>query len=167
MAFAPGEPGDTLYDDWSLTLLGRVSERVSVGVSDLSVKLGPGRSTLQAGVRAMVRLYDGVARRNADRTAPRPWWVLAGGGVLMQGTSEQQRTDPLALGQRSEVRTRAYVGAVPYLQAEAHYFVLDRWSLGVVPRVALPLRTRFYPGGRQLPRYATTFELGAVLGVWL
>ena len=56
--------------------------------------------------------------------------------------------------------------AVPYLLFDARLFLLDRWSLGLVPRVSLPLAARRYGGGRALPRYATTFELGAVLGVY-
>ena len=95
--------------------------------------------------------------------------MLAGGGVLLQGTTRDRITRPLAQGEDdTEIRSEQVdFGAAIYTQGEVRYFILDRWNLGLAPRISLPLTNRAYPRGRQLPRFATTFEVGAFLGVLL
>ncbi len=55
---------------------------------------------------------------------------------------------------------------MPYVHFDARFFLLDRWALGLVPRVSVPLQARRFGGGHLLPRYATTFELLATMGVY-
>jgi len=158
VGFAAGRPAYDLYSDWSLAIMGQVAPRVTLGLSDASIKYARHRDmvTVQAGVRAAYRFFD---RRRV--------WLAAGGGALLQGTRADRSLDPLVpvAGEPQADAERAF-SAVPYLLFDARLFLLDRWSLGLVPRVSLPLAARRYGGGRALPRYATTFELGAVLGVY-
>jgi hypothetical protein len=158
VGFAAGRPAYDLYDDWSLAIMGQVAPRVTLGLSDASIKYARHRDmvTVQAGVRAAYRFFD---RRRV--------WLAAGGGALLQGTRADRALDPLIPdpdAPRADAE-RAFA-AVPYACFDARLFLLDRWSLGLVPRVSVPLGNRRYGGGRTLPRYATTFELGAVLGVY-
>lgn len=158
VGFAAGRPAYDLYSDWSLAIMGQVAPRVSLGLSDASIKYARHRDmvTVQAGVRAAYRFFD---RKRV--------WLAAGGGALLQGTRADRALEPLVAdpdAPRPDAE-RAF-SAVPYACFDARLFLLDRWSLGLVPRVSLPLAPRRYNGGRALPRYATTFELGAVLGVY-
>lgn len=158
VGFAAGRPPYDLYSDWSLAIMGQVAPRVTLGLSDASIKYARHRDmvTVQAGVRAAYRFFD---RRRV--------WLAAGGGALLQGTRADRALDPLVPNPdapRPDAE-RAF-SVVPYVHFDARLFLLDRWSLGLVPRVSLPLAARRYGGGRALPRYATTFELGAVLGVY-
>lgn len=156
VGFSAGEPAYAMYPDWSLAIMGQVVPRVSVGLSDASIKLGDRRGsvTVQAGARAAYRFFE---RRRV--------WLAAGGGCLLQGTRADApaplQTDVDAPPPDAE---RAF-STVPYVHFDARLFLLDRWSLGLVPRVSLPLAARRFGGGRTLPRYATTFELGATMGV--
>ncbi|MCA9655086.1 MAG: hypothetical protein H6712_07190 [Myxococcales bacterium] len=158
VGFSPGEPAYDLYPDWSLAIMGQVVPRVTVGLSDASIKLGSARGTVtvQAGARAAYRFFE---RRRV--------WLSAGGGCLLQGT---RANGPAPLADDPETAAaevdRAF-SVVPYAHFDARLFLLDRWSLGLVPRVSVPLSSaRRFGGGRALPRYATTFELGAVMGVY-
>jgi hypothetical protein len=159
VGFAAGRPAYDLYSDWSLAIMGQVAPRVSLGLSDLSIKYARHRNmvTVQAGVRAAYRFFES-----------RRVWLAAGGGALLQGTRADPALDPLAadpVAPRAADAERAF-SAVPYVHVDARLFLLDRWSLGLVPRVSLPLAARRYSGGLALPRYATTFELGANMGVY-
>lgn len=158
VGFAAGRPAYDLYSDWSLAIMGQVAPRVTLGLSDASIKYARHRDmvTVQAGVRAAYRFYD---RRRV--------WLAAGGGALLQGTRADRALDPLVPDPdvpRPDAE-RAF-SVVPYVHFDARLFLLDRWSLGLVPRVSLPLAARHFGGGRVLPRYATTFELAAVMGVY-
>lgn len=164
VAFAAGRPSYDLYADWSLAIMGQVFPRVTLGLSDASIKRGRPRDdrdardmlTVQAGVRATYRFFD---RRRV--------WLAVGGGAIVQGTRANVALTPLSPdpdAPRPDAE-RAF-SVVPYGLFDARLFLLDRWSLGLVPRVSLPLATRRFGGGRALPRYATTFELGAVMGVY-
>jgi hypothetical protein len=158
VGFAAGQPAYALYSDWSFAIMGQLAPRVSLGLADASLKLARPRNmvTVQAGVRATYRFFD---RRRV--------WLATGGGVLLQGTRADPAREPLVPepGAPDPDPERVF-SAVPYVLFDARLFLLDRWSLGLVPRVSLPLLARRFSGGRTLPRYTTTFELGAVLGVY-
>jgi len=144
----PGEPAIARYDDWTVQLLGRVSKRVMVGLSDLGLHLGPrGQVTVQGGARVAVRAVD----------TPR-FWLVPAFGMILQGTSARGTTP---LGGTAAPRERGQFAFVPYVQLEGRIFVLDRLSLDVAPRLSVPLGTRFYGQGNAIPRYAPTFELAA------
>jgi hypothetical protein len=158
VGFSAGRPAYDLYSDWSLAIMGQLAPRVSLGLSDASIKYARHRDmvTVQAGVRATYRLFD---RRRV--------WLAAGGGALLQGTRADRALEPWgSVPDAPRPDAERAFSAVPYALFDARLFLLDRWSLGLVPRVSLPLLPRRYNGGRALPRYATTFELGAVLGVY-
>ncbi|MEX1361764.1 MAG: hypothetical protein AB1Z98_01460 [Nannocystaceae bacterium] len=157
VGFSAGEPAYDLYPDWSLAIMGQVVPRVTVGLSDASIQVDRHRDTLtvQAGVRGAYRFFD---RRRI--------WLAAGGGWLFQGTRADGVTPLLDDPQAPAPEVERAFTAVPYLHFDARLFLLDRWSLGLVPRVSLPRLPRRFGGGRALPRYTTTFELGAVMGVY-
>lgn len=140
-----GQPSHALYDDWTLAALVRLHPRVVFGVADLGIAYaGHGAALLQGGLRAMARL-----------TLRRRFELLAGGGAFLQvGSVPRSDRDP-----------KGHVGGVVYAQLEGRWFLLDRWSLGLAPRVSLPLTDRWYVRGTKLPRLATTFELVASVGV--
>jgi hypothetical protein len=155
----PGEPRYALYDDFSIALMGQVAPKVAFGLADLSVKfIGSDfaladRTTLQGGIRTTWRFFE------RDR-----WWLLLGGGFIFQGTGAgdpNPSLDPEAPRPNPERR----FGAVGYVQMEARWFLLDRWSLNLAPRVSVPIADRAYEVGT-IPRYATTFELGTGVGVY-
>ena len=156
IGLSPGEPAYALYDDYTLSLMGQVFPRITVGLSDLSFKLGnrPSGWTMQGGVATMARFLE-----------VRRLWLSAGGGVLMQGTRAVV-PPPLALPRDvDEGELERRFGAAIYLQGQLQLFLLDRWSLHLQPRVSLPLTDRVYARGRTIPRLSTTFELGAGVGV--
>ncbi len=159
VGFAAGEPAYDLYNDWSLAIMGQLVPRVTLGVSDLSIKYGRERSrvTVQGGVRAAYRFFD---RRRV--------WLGAGGGVLLQGTRADPSLSPLddEAERGPSVEPQRGFSTVPYVHGDARLFLLDRWSLGLVPRLSVPLWPRRYRGEQALPRYAATFELGATMGVY-
>ena len=161
----PGEPAYALYDDFALSLMGQVHPRVTVGVSDLGLKLGAESFVLQGGVRSMYRFFD---RRVRQPRVPSRVWLAAGGGFIFQGTAEARHDAAVASPfPEEEPQEQRLFGAVMYAQLEARWFLLDRWAIGLAPRISLPLTTRTYGQGKQIPRYATTFELGAFVGVHL
>lgn len=156
IGFRPNQPAYDTYNDWTFSVLGQPVPRLSVGVTDMGLKLqgGRDRSTIQAGVRLGYRVLD----------RGRVWLSLALGSIF-QGTW----ADKQALGFPDESDGQgidAAFGAIPYGQFEAKIFILDRWSLNLVPRVSVPLTNRYYSRGKVLPRYATTFELGTGVGVY-
>lgn len=137
------------YDDWSVSIMGQAARRLSVGVSDLSVKPGGsvGPQVWQFGARIDYRVFD----------RKRLWIDLAAGSILQVAVSDNRRPlDPSA----AQPRRTTKFGAVPYAQLDLRYFVLDRVSLDLTPRVAIPLTTRYYSVNRALPRYAAELELG-------
>jgi hypothetical protein len=169
----PGEPAYALYDDFAVSLMGQVARRVTVGVSDLGVKLAPETFTLQGGLRSMYRFFDHRVRQ--PRTPSRVW-LAAGGGFIFQGSSRARSptvvgADPSrptgAEGDAELPEPERLFGAVVYAQLEGRWFLLDRWAIGLAPRISLPLTTRTYGQHKQIPRYSTTFELGAFVGVHL
>ena len=144
----PGEPSMARYEDLSLAVLGQVMDRLSIGLADISVHgRSNGRVTLQAGLRAAGR----VVERN------RVWLVVAG-GVIFQGTSARPSL-PSQDPDEPAARERGRFGAIGYGQLETRVFVLDRLSLDMGPRLSVPFATRYYGGGKALPRWAPTFEL--------
>ena len=154
----PGQPSHALYDDFALSLMGQVARRVTIGASDLGIKLAPETFTLQGGLRGMYRFYDQRIRKKV----PSRVWLSAGGGFIFQGSS---RSRPGRAGETGDVER--LFGAVLYGQLEGRWFLLDRWAIGLAPRVSLPLTARTYGRLGQIPRYSTTFELGAFTGVYL
>ncbi|MCX4244441.1 hypothetical protein [Paraliomyxa miuraensis] len=163
VAFGPGRPAYQLHSDWSIAIMGQIAPRVTLGLSDASIKLGRERDrvTVQAGARAAYRFYD---RRRV--------WLSAGGGALLQGTRADPAAEPLTVDPDAPTpATERTFCVAPYAMLDARLFLLDRWSLGLVPRVSVPLasarRTNEWGvGGHAIPRNAVTFELGANLGVY-
>jgi len=142
----PGEPSMARYEDLTIGVLGQVIPRLSVGVADLGVHgRSGGRLTLQAGLRAAGRVLQ------RDRV-----WLVVAGGVIFQGTSGSTTLDTA-----TPRRERGRFGATGYAQLETRVFVLDRLSLDIGPRFSVPFATRYYGGGRALPRWAPTVELVA------
>ncbi len=142
----PGEPTMARYEDLSIGVLGQIVPRFSLGVADLSVHgRSGGRLTLQAGLRASGRVLE------RDRVG-----LVVAGGVIFQGTSGDTTVDD-----DDPVREKGRFGAIAYAQFETRVFVLDRLSLDVGPRFSVPFATRYYGGGRALPRWAPTLELVA------
>jgi hypothetical protein len=137
------------YDDWSVSIMGQAARRLSVGASDLSVKPGgsDGPQVWQFGARIDYRVFD----------RKRLWIDLAAGSILQVATSDNPRPLDPSVARRG--RTTRF-GAVPYAQLDLRYFVLDRLSLDLTPRLAIPLTTRYYSVNRALPRYAAELELG-------
>ncbi len=161
VGFSPGQPAYDLYPDWSLAAMGQLVPRVSLGLADVGIQYARRRDTLtvQAGVRAAYRLFEG-----------RRLWLSAGGGALLQGTRSQVPTTPTddagAMDGADSTSIDRVFSLSPYGHFDARLFLLDRWSLGLMPRVSVPLWPRRFRGGRTLPRYATTFELGANVEVY-
>lgn len=143
----PDRPG--FYDEWSGSMMGQVARRWSVGVSDLALKPEDWRiSVVQFGGRIDYRVFD---RR-------RLWIDVALGTALqVKIRRPEDPLDPDALPGR--VRTK--FGAVPYAQVDLRWFMLDRISFDVTPRLSVPVTTRYFSAGRALPRFAPTLELGA------
>ena len=152
----PGEPAYALYDDFTLTVMGQIAPRVSIGVSDLTVHTARGgdQLTFQGGLRTMYRFFD---RKRV--------WLSGGGGFIFQGTSADAFDEELDPDAPDPGLQRRF-GAVVYGQLGLRWFILDRWSLGITPRVSLPLTHRDYGRRRRIPRFATTFELGTGLAVY-
>ena len=113
------------------------------------VKIGGNQAPIwQFGVRGDYRVYD------RGRV-----WLDLGLGVAMQVAtgSSTAALDPAG----APFRSKARFGAIPYGQLDLRVFVLDRLSLDLVPRLSVPLTTRYYSAQRALPRYAPSLELGA------
>lgn len=160
VAMAPGRPRAALYDDLSLAAMVRVSDRVRVGPSDASIKLGPEQSVVQLGARAMAQLYGPLPDAPMRRFA-----VSVGGGVLGQATTRRRQSQSLDPSESPKTNTERVGSAVPYVLADARLFVAPRWTVGALGRFGVPLLARRYRAGRAIPPYAPTLELGVSLGV--
>jgi hypothetical protein len=152
----PNEPAYTLYRDWAVSVMGQVARRLSVGISDISIMGWGTRAgvTVQSGLRVKYRFFD---RKRL--------WLAAAVGNLFQGTAAEKQPDVLDPDDDSQ-ETEGAFGAIPYVQLEGRLFLLDRWSLNLIPRFSVPLTTRYFTGDRAIPRYAPTFELGTGVGVY-
>lgn len=143
------------FDDWSVTIMGQAARRLTVGVSDLSVKPGgvDGPQVWQFGARVDYRVFD----------RKRVWIDLALGSIFQVAVGQQRS----ALDSESlSPSTVTKFGAVPYGQLDVRVFVLDRLSIDLVPRLAVPLTTRYYSVQRALPRFAPELELGAGISTY-
>lgn len=155
----PGDPAAGFFPDWSLSVLGQVARRFSVGAGDISIKQGRGfeRTSLQGGLRLAYRFLE------RDRV-----WFGAAAGVILQGSFA--RPAPSKLPEDAPAPgSEGSFAAVPYAQLDLRFFILDRWSLNLIPRVSAPLGgPRFFngPGDRVVPRNAATLELGTGVGVY-
>lgn len=154
VGFRPDQPAYTLFRDWSVTVMGQVAKRFSVGLSDISIKSSAtrDRATIQGGLRLSYRFFD-----------HRRVWLAAALGNFFQGTWADPRP---ASHDSGATESEGAFGAVPYVQVETRFFLLDRWSLNLIPRLSVPLTTRYFSGDRAIPRYSTTFELGTGVGVY-
>ena len=153
VGFRAGDPAAAFYADWNLNFMVQVRRRLSVGLTDVGLKYGAGRTTFQTGARIHYRFYD------RGRL-----WIGAGLGTILQGTLGRQRRT-IGEVEPPEVQTNAFA-AIPYGQLDLRLFLLDRWSLDLIPRVSVPLGTRFYRDELALPAHSVTFELGTGVGVY-
>lgn len=138
------------FDDWSVAIMGQATRRLTIGASDLSVKPGgiDGPQVWQFGARVDYRVFD----------RKRVWIDLALGSIFQVAVGQRPASLDAAGASPSSV---AKFGAVPYGQLDVRVFVLDRLSIDLVPRLAVPLTTRYYSVQRALPRFAPELELGA------
>jgi len=143
----PDRPG--FYDEWTGAMLGQVARRWSVGASDLGLKFDRARlDVVQFGARVDYRVFD---RR-------RLWIDLAlGSAVQVKTRRSHAALDPEA----PAIVTKTKLGAVPYVQIDLRWFLIDRLSLDLIPRLSVPVTTRYFSADRALPRFAPTLELGA------
>jgi hypothetical protein len=148
----PDRPG--FYEEWAVAMMGQVKPRWSVGISDMTLKPDNGRlGVVQFGARADYRMFD---RKRI--------WIDVGFGMAMQVKLRQGR-DPLDPN-LPRVPSQTEFGAIPYGQFDFRWFVLDRVSLDLVPRMSVPLTTRYYSADRALPRFAPILELGASASIY-
>lgn len=149
-----GDPAAQLYADWNVGVLGQVAPRFSVGLTDLGLKFGPGRAALQGGPRLQYRVLE----------RGRVWLSLAAGAIV-QGAFAGGAPQAVPEGEKPP-RTAA-VAAIPYGQLDLRLFILDRWSIDIVPRISAPLgAARYYRGDGAIPKHAVTLELGTGMGVY-
>ena len=149
-----GDPAAQLYADWNVGVLGQVAKRFSVGLTDLSLKFGPQRAVLQAGARLQYRFVE------RGRV-----WLSGAAGAIVQGAFASG--PPPALPEGEQAPRSAVAAVVPYGQLDLRLFILDRWSINIVPRVSAPLvSARYYRDDGAIPRRAVTLELGTGLGVY-
>lgn len=154
-----GDPAAAFYADWSMSVMGQVRDRLSVGLGDLGVKhpAGGARTTLQGGIRIHYRLLE--------RTRV---WLGVAAGVILQGSFGRARglqVDPDGPTPASQ----SAFAAIPYGQVDLRFFILDRWSLNLVPRISAPLAgPRFFnfAGDNAISKNAVTLELGTGIGVY-
>lgn len=155
LATGPSEGSLQFLRAWSLSLLGQPFERVQLGVSDVSVHAngtGAGQ-TLALGVRAGYRVYQREAV-----------WMNVGGGVL--GQLDLRRNPLYGVADAGAQARRSVAGSATfYAQYDLRIFIIDRWSLNLMPRFYLPVGTRRFAGGRAVPSLAPSFELGTGVGV--
>jgi len=156
VGYRVGDPAADFYADWNVTFMLQALRRFSVGVGDISLKMGSGnRTTFQAGPRVHYRVFD------RSRL-----WIGLGAGVIFQGSvADASQPDAIVYAAPPPGREASFA-AIPYGQADFRYFILDRWSLNLVPRVSAPFGTRFFRGDRAVPSHAATFELGTGVGVY-
>lgn len=160
----PGDPAAGFFADWSLSVLGQVARRFSVGAGDLSVKQGQGftRTTLQGGLRLSYRVLERSRM-----------WLGVAAGVILQGSFGRSPTPLVPAGAQAPAGQGSFA-AIPYAQLDLRFFILSRWSLNLTPRISAPLGgPRFFsgpgPGGhddRAVSRNALTLELGTGVGVY-
>ncbi len=145
IATRPGQPSHQLLRDFNVSFMFEPVPRFTLGFSDIGGGRDrrTGRGTSQAGVRFGYRVFD---RR-------RTWVTLSVGGVFQSA------------GRDGGAGARGAVSGFVYGQLGLRIFVTDGISLGLFPRLSLPLATRFYAFGGSLPRYAPTLELGGGIGV--
>ena len=91
-------------------------------------------------------------------------WIDLGVGSLFQvAVSNLPRDlDP----EQGTPGTRTVFSPAPYGLLDVRIFILDRMSLDLVPRLVVPLSTRYYSAERALPRFAPELELGAGLSIY-
>lgn len=148
-----GDPGAQFYADWNVGVLGQVAPRLSVGLTDLGLKFGPGRAALQGGPRLQYRVLE------RGRV-----WLSLGAGAILQGAFA---SGPPALPAGEASPRTAVFAAIPYGQLDLRLFILDRWSIDIVPRVSAPLAgARYYRQDGAIPKHALTLELGTGMGVY-
>lgn len=155
VGFRPDVQRPGFFDDWSVAIMGQAARRLTVGVSDLSVKPGgvDGPQVWQFGARVDYRVFD----------RKRVWIDLGLGSIFQVAVGQQRATLDSGTGTPSTVTK---FGAVPYGQLDLRVFVLDRLSIDLVPRLAVPLTTRYYSVHRALPRFAPELELGAGISTY-
>ncbi|NVB42005.1 hypothetical protein G6O69_29535 [Pseudenhygromyxa sp. WMMC2535] len=144
------------YDNWSVSLMGQATRRLSVGVSDLSLAVGKDVDIPefgQFGLRADYRVYD------RGRL-----WIDLGLGVAMQVVSSRpsQALDPEVAIEKNDLR----FGATPYGVVDLRVFPVNHLSLDFSPRLSVPVTTRWFSAGRALPRFAPNLELGGGVSVY-
>jgi len=145
IATRPGQPSHQLLRDFNVSFMFEPVPRFNLGFSDIGGGRDrqTGRRMSQAGVRFGYRVFD---RR-------RTWITLSVGGVFQSA------------GRDGGAGARGAVSGFVYGQLGLRIFVTDAISLGLFPRLSVPLATRFYAFGGSLPRYAPTLELGGGIGV--
>jgi hypothetical protein len=149
-----GDPAARMYADWNVGIVGQVARRFSVGATDLGLKFGPGRAVIQGGVRLSYRFVE------RGRV-----WFGGAVGAIVQGAFASGPQPVVPEGTPSP-RT-AVAAVIPYGQLDLRLFILDRWSINIVPRVSAPLvGARYYRGDGAIPKQAVTLELGTGLGVY-
>ncbi len=155
VGYRVGDPAADFYADWNVSLMVQVFKRLSVGMGDISFKMGTSnRTTFQAGPRLHYRVFD----RNR-------FWIGLGAGAIFQGSVADSQPRPLAIDAPPPGREASFA-AIPYGQADFRYFILDRWSLNLTPRVSAPFGTRFFRSDAAIPSHAVTFELGTGVAVY-
>jgi hypothetical protein len=154
---APGaDRGSVEYlRDWSLSLLGQPYERVQLGLSDVAIQGDErrGAATFQAGFRVGYRVYQ-----------RRALWMNIGGGAIGQ---LDVRSNPLfgVAGAGSQPARSISGSASVYAQYDFRIFIIDRWSLNIMPRFYLPVGTRRYADGGAVSSLSPSLELGTGVGV--
>lgn len=149
-----GDPAAAFYPDWNISVLGQVARRFSVGLTDIGAKFGPTRGAVQGGPRLHVRFLE------RDRV-----WLGAAAGAIFQGAFASGPSAAVPEGEVSP-RTGAFA-LIPYGQLDLRLFILDRWSINIVPRISAPLLgARYYRQDGAIPKQAATLELGTGLGVY-
>lgn len=155
VGFRPDVQRPGFFDDWSVAIMGQATRRLTVGASDLSVKPGgvDGPQVWQLGARVDYRVFD----------RKRVWLDLALGSIFQVAVGQRPASLDSSTGAPSTV---SKFGAVPYGQLDVRVFVLDRLSIDLVPRLAVPLTTRYYSVQRALPRFAPELEFGAGISTY-
>lgn len=150
VGFSPGQPEYNLLSDYSIAVMGQAAPRVTVGASDLSIKLEPERSgvVVQGGIRSAYRFLD------KNRV-----WLSAGGGLVLQGTSARREVASVDPAEATEASDEGRFSAFAYAMLDTRIFVLNHWALFLAPRLSLPFSERRFGRERTIPRFSTTFEL--------
>lgn len=148
-----GDPAAQFYADWNIGVLGQVARRFSVGLADVSLKFGPGRAVLQGGPKLQYRFVE------RGRL-----WLSGAAGAIVQGAFA---SGPPRVPEGEAAPRTAVAAIIPYGQLDLRLFILDRWSIDIVPRISAPLLSaRYYRGEGAIPRRAATLEIGTGVGVY-